>query len=150
MLTLIRGLPNTGKSTLAQSIRSNTDVRLETDQFFIHPHTREYCFDMSYLLFAHQWTRQQCKMWLNNRYNVIVSNTFTAFWEIAQYCDLLEGTNISLRIIERTVVKGDNKHNVPVQTIERMKQRWQTKEYILDAINIIYPDIVIADYEVIA
>jgi len=31
-----------------------------------------------------------------------------------------------------------------------MKQRWQTKEYILDTINIIYPDIVIADYEVIA
>ena len=83
-----------------------------------------YCFDATKLHQAHQWCFRQTEAALLNGYNVIVSNTFTTQKECQQYIDLAKNTGIDIQII---TVQGQFKtiHNVPDETMAKMKQRFQ-------------------------
>jgi tRNA uridine 5-carbamoylmethylation protein Kti12 len=121
MLVLIRGLPGSGKSTLAK-IHFRNWLHYEADMFFIES-DGEYRFDGSRIGAAHQWCQNQTESALALGMNVAVSNTFTTVKELMPYIDMASKYNHSVVIFQ---VNGNwgNVHNVPADSIQRMKNRF--------------------------
>ena len=124
-LILIRGLPGSGKSTLARSLEYDVDYykHLEADQYFISDY-HQYKFDASKLRQAHAWCLREAEDVLIRGYSAVVSNTFTTKKELKPYFELAKKYNII-----PTVILCQNNfvsiHNVPEETIEKMKKRFQ-------------------------
>lgn len=125
-LILFRGLPSSGKSTLADML---CDCFFEADQFFYDEHGN-YNWDRNMLHVAHKTCLQNTEnAILSGDVNTIgVSNTFTTEKEILPYQLLAEkyGCLFSTVIVEKRHT-GENSHNVPTQTIENMKKRFSIK-----------------------
>jgi predicted kinase len=124
-LTLIRGLPGSGKSTKAKEIQARTSGftrHLEADMYFILG--EEYIFDASKLGKAHEWCQAKTEDYLNRGFNVVVSNTFTTVKEIKPYELIAKKYNAEFKVYQMNN-SFDNIHNVPEETLKKMKARWQ-------------------------
>ena len=130
-LILIRGLPGSGKSTLAISLSKRFQAagldfqHIETDMFF--QKLDGYQFDKSKLQEAHKWTQDWCHECLDDKINVIVSNTFTRIWEMKPYIDMAKEFGAKLTVLTCEGQHG-NVHNVPPEKIQEMKARWEKYE----------------------
>jgi adenylate kinase family enzyme len=112
-LILIRGIPGSGKSTLAKQFSSH--LHYEADMYFENrPWERELLHS------AHQWCQEKTLTAIKMGYKVVVSNTFIKKWEMDFYLNLNVPTSIVLALGEFTTV-----HDVPPETIERMKQGFE-------------------------
>jgi predicted kinase len=122
-LILLRGLPGSGKSTLAKMICSQ---HVEADMFFMQD--GEYKFDATKLKEAHAWCQGRTESWMEKRYNVVVSNTFTQEWEMEAYYALAKkyGYQVHSLIVENRH-NGVNEHGVPFDKLEQMKKRFEIK-----------------------
>lgn len=118
-LVLIRGLPGSGKSTMAKAMP--THKHFEADQFFVNEDGL-YVFDASKLKEAHEQCLQRTITALTYGNDVVVSNTFTMQWEMVKYFCIPLGYD--LRIL---VATGNytNEHGVPEEAIQRMRDRWE-------------------------
>jgi predicted kinase len=133
-LFLVRGIPGSGKSTFAKHIWNEYAV-CEADKFFHNKETGEYKFDASRLKEAHEWCRNEVETRMkdhqaNPQYypEIAVSNTFTQEWEMQTYIDLANkyGYQVTTLIVENR--HGNrNVHNVPDETLDRMRQRFEVK-----------------------
>lgn len=139
-LTIIRGLPGSGKSTYAQELMNINcfyDDHFEADMFFMQ--NGEYKFDAKKLGEAHKWCYQNVYGAIFNDCNVIVSNTFTTNKEMQSYLELYNiFSNVEVDVIEvRT--QFESIHNVPTDVIEKMKARWEplSQEWIGRGVNYI-------------
>lgn len=122
-LTLIRGLPGSGKSTHARSI--DADIHYEADQFFLVGPDDDYVFDVSLIKIAHEWCFSNTVRALRRGRDVVVSNTFTQLWELNKYLELRRLIkDLEIEIIEMKTQYG-NIHNVPEETLNRMADRWE-------------------------
>lgn len=119
-LVLIRGLPWSGKSTKAQSMEGFTHI--EADMFFMD--NGEYKYDSNKIKEAHLWCQNETKKQLLNGNNVVVSNTFTRYFEMASYFKMARELNVEIQVIE-TFGKFQNVHGVPDEVINRMRERWE-------------------------
>lgn len=127
-LYLIRGLPGSGKSTFAQELKQRglVDRVFEADQYFNL--NGEYKFDPTKLAEAHRWCLNSTLSNLDVGANVAVANTFTTEKELEHYLYAAEsmGVNVVSLIVENR--QGSSSvHNVPADTISRMKQRFSVK-----------------------
>lgn len=129
-LILIRGLPGSGKSTMASRILLASHFshipmfHFESDMYFID-HRGEYVFNPEKLKDAHRWCQETVRTHLFSGNSVIVSNTFTQKWEAQPYIEMADACGAQLEI---QVAQGnfENEHGVPPETIEKMRARWET------------------------
>ena len=137
-LTLIRGLPGSGKSTVAQKLwqevwLDNLDDatvrppdRWEADDFFTHSFNHEYHFDGALIRDAHAWCYSNTLKSLRDGMDVIVSNTFTQVWEIKKYLLIQEYVpGVEIEIIE-VKTQFESIHGVPEEKIRQMSARWES------------------------
>ena len=128
-LFLLRGLPGSGKSSLAKTLSTAVSGHVEADMFFIN-HEGEYKFDGAKLKEAHEWCRKQAEDFMGpyGFDTVIVSNTFTQEWEMKPYYELAEKYGfVVFSLIVENRHGGINKHGVPDETLEKMENRFQLK-----------------------
>lgn len=128
-LFLIRGLPSSGKSTLAKTLNC---LHLEADMFFLR--NGQYCFDATKLQEAHNWCQQATMKALNSGVDVVVSNTFTRLWELDPYLKMATKFGARVHVFRTTRQYQGNLHNVPEHAIAAMKARFEdySKEDLID------------------
>lgn len=132
-LILVRGLPGSGKSTFATMLaKEHGYMHMEADMYFLNS-DNEYQFDASKLGQAHAWCLETTRMLLKRRYKVVVSNTFTRFWELEKYLKL----DTEVKILKATG-EYPNIHGVPKDTVAQMRERWED----------ISDEILIEDFEI--
>lgn len=127
-LYLIRGIPGSGKSTLASHMYNSemVDFVLEADKWFVDYNFGE--FDASKLYDAHKWCQHKALDLLSHGYSVAVSNTSTTENEVEVYKAITESMNanfVSIIVENRNNTKSI--HNVPDETIKKMKNRFSVK-----------------------
>lgn len=124
ILHIIRGLPGSGKTTIACSIVPDGN-RLEAD--FFHIRNEKYDFDRNNLGKAHDWCKLELERKMRSSITPLsVSNTFITNKEIKPYLDLAKqyGYIVQIITIENIVFKSE--HNVPKNIIEKMKNNWES------------------------
>lgn len=148
-LTIIRGLPGSGKSTMARNIAAETGaVHFEADMFFCLDHRNpphplagivpeydlelgDYKFDVNMLATAHQWCQLKTAIALATGYRVVVSNTFVKMWEVEPYMNIADRLNAQVEILTANG-RFKNVHGVPDEVLRRMEENWE---------EIVIPDI---------
>ena len=132
-LYIVRGLPGSGKSTMAHNIVGSDFLVCEADKYFMVD--GEYQFDATKLKEAHEFCRNKVETFMKDSmdndqfYNQIaVSNTFTQEWEMQPYFNLAQqyGYNVFTIVVENRH-GGVNEHGVPNEVLEKMKQRFEIK-----------------------
>lgn len=131
ILTLVRGLPGSGKSTFANYLWNEYAI-CEADKFF-YDKDGNYKFDATKLSEAHKWCREQVEIRMKDieanpqLYPVIVvSNTFTQDWEMDAYYNLAEKYGYMVfSIIVENRHGSKNIHGCPEETIKKMRERFQ-------------------------
>lgn len=123
-LMLIRGLPGSGKSTVAKLF--DKALHFEADMYFLDA-DGNYHFDASKIKNAHNWCRHSVMDAMKEGHPiVVVSNTFTQEWEMEVYYLLAE--ELGYRVISMIVEnrhEGKNIHGCPDDKIEQMKTRFE-------------------------
>ena len=118
-LTLIRGIPGSGKTTTAKKMEG---AHIEADMFF--EKNGEYCFEGGKIRDAHAWCRSQVMYHLNQNKSVVVSNSFVKIEEMKPYVELSKKYGALLQVIE-CVGNYKSVHEVPDSTIEHMRRNWE-------------------------
>lgn len=124
---IVRGISGSGKSTfsnaMAKWIQSQgySSCHFEADQFFYNE-DGDYLFDPSLLQAAHEVCFKNFQESFNDGgHVVIVSNTFTKFWEMDRYLKHADGEIIVFRMTN----EFENIHNVPDEVLRNQKARFQ-------------------------
>ena len=151
-LFLIRGLPGSGKDTLAKRLKGpglapSSVVRIHSaDDFFLkakrvhkgvfHTFNGElvYKFDPKKLPQAHKACQEDCDASLEDGYDVAICNTFSCRWELQPYLDLAkkhDATVIVMDLFDAGLTDEElaerNTHGVPVESIAAMRRRWESE-----------------------
>ena len=130
-LILIRGLPGSGKTTLAKNMSgcdSATTFHFEADQYFYKDGV--YRFNPSKLKDAHELCQYNTSLMLRsyNDVTVIVANTFTTLKEMDYYFNL-DFDRLQIIDVQK---QFKSVHGVPEETIKKMKDRWSSKQDVLN------------------
>lgn len=123
-IVLIRGLPGSGKSTIAKGTMFENFKHYEADQFFTDT-GGAYKYDSKKIKAAHDWCQRETIKALEAGYSVVISNTFTRRFEMEPYVKMSQRFRCPIRIIEATG-NWQNVHGVPDDVIERMQDRWES------------------------
>lgn len=127
ILTIIRGLPGSGKTTFAEYLaKANNAVICCADDFFVKD--GEYKWNPDKLGAAHGWCKRKCEETMKEGKDIILANTSTKESEFKPYVVLANkyGYKVFSVIVENRH-NGENIHNVPEETIVRMNDRFQVK-----------------------
>tara|TARA_B100000212_G_scaffold311684_1_gene263543 strand:+ start:115 stop:516 length:402 start_codon:yes stop_codon:yes gene_type:complete len=120
-LYIVRGLPGSGKSSLAKKL---TELVYSADDFFTNK-KGEYNFNAKLLGKAHEWCWGKVRDAMFIGANAVaVANTFTQAWEAEKYYQIAEEYGYSVFVIECQNDFG-NVHDVPQESIDAMKKRWE-------------------------
>jgi len=131
-IILMRGLPGSGKTTLARRIASEEGaVVFSTDDFWIGEDGR-YRFDPERLGEAHGWNLDRTRRMLSDGRSVVVDNCNTKGEHMAPYVELATeyGAEVEKRVAplngeELDFLFYNNGHNVPYHIIEKMREEWE-------------------------
>lgn len=147
IITIIRGISGSSKSTLASKILADNKILsdpnkpimeiFEADRWFINS-CGEYVFNASQLSNAHTWCRLSVEGFLRSNLHcvAVVSNTSTTFKEILPYAEIAKKYGALVDITEpNTEWKYNpeecykkNKHNVPLATIEKQLEKLKANQ----------------------
>ena len=148
---ILRGLPGTGKSMLAENLRQSAFKSLISHQGFAKIFSTddlfmvdgEYEFDPSKLGVNHARNLQLATDWMiGHRINergsknrdaiCIIDNTNTQHWEYEKYVEAAKENGFMVHIISVDWKQEDiplyaerNTHGVPEEAIQRMADRWE-------------------------
>lgn len=131
-LILLRGLPGSGKTTLANIIlqqpNNNPQEILSADDFF-EDENGEYNFDFTKLKEAHNYCQFRCSERMRQQKSrIVVANTFTQNWEMDEYFKMAERYNYRVHtIIVENRHGNENIHGVPKDKLQQMKKRFEIK-----------------------
>jgi predicted kinase len=134
VLYIVRGLSGSGKSSLAKEIvnpiwcsdrKSFFKDVYSADDYFTDEQGN-YNFSPEFLADAHADCFSKVELAMTKDIlKVVVANTFSQSWEAEPYFKLAKKYDYSSFVVECQNT-FDNVHEVPQETIEAMRGRWET------------------------
>lgn len=135
IMVLVRGIPGSGKSTFAKRVcENNYDLpqHCEADMYFFDKYG-EYKWSVDDVKNAHKYCQLMTEEAMLLDRHVVVSNTFIKQWELDEYIKLCEKYGYNYVVIR---MKSEYKsvHNVPEETINRMKNQMEdiSNEWVVE------------------
>lgn len=126
-LLALRGIPGSGKSSLAKSISFTNGAPIYSIDSYFEDEAGEYHFDYQKNHLAYKDCEAKTKQALELGVPfVIVDNTFTLDWELEPYIRLAKEFGYRLFVV--TVENrhgGKNTHQIPEDQIEKMKGKYK-------------------------
>lgn len=130
-LLLLRGIPGSGKTTLAHEIAEGKWPVFSADNFFesIVEGEIAYNFDATKLGEAHSECLAKTEMeMIRGTAKIIVANTFTTDREMLAYFEAAERRNYRVfSLVVENRHGNKNVHAVPDETLEKMRNRFTVK-----------------------
>ena len=131
-LILLRGLPGSGKTTLAKIIlqlRSTDEPEILSADDFFEDKEGDYNFDPTKLKEAHNYCQFRCSERMRQqKARIVVANTFTQEWEMDEYFKMAERYNYRVHtVVVENRHGNENVHGVPEDKLQQMKNRFQIK-----------------------
>jgi len=125
VLLNIRGVPGSGKSSVAQLFK--TKAICCADDYFVHD--GEYKWKSEDIGKAHEWCQRKCAKFMKKQIErIVVANTSTTERELKPYYDLARNFEYKIySIIIENRHGGVNIHGVPEATLEKMRARFNIK-----------------------
>jgi predicted kinase len=121
ILILLRGIPGSGKSTFAKLLSEHICT---ADDF--HMKDGEYKWTVERAGLAHVWCQKKCENFMKEGFTpVVVANTSVTKKELKPYYDLATEYGYTVfSIIVENRHNGENVHNVPEETLKKMKEKF--------------------------
>lgn len=133
-LILIRGLPGSGKSTVARALVADGGLVFSTDDFWIGLDGK-YRFNIEYIGDAHAWNRGRTDAaCAAGESPIVIDNTNTTREEMSPFVAIALRYGYETSIVEpatpwRTDVEECHRrcsHGVSLEIIKKMAARWET------------------------
>jgi len=125
-LWILRGLPSSGKTTLAKTLEDSLPnaIAYAADDFH-YDDEGNYNWKPENIHKAHNWCQNNIMVVMEAGVeNIIVHNTNTSEKEIKPYLDManIYGYSVTSLIIEKRHDNSNN-HNVPEEVVDKMEDR---------------------------
>ena len=147
VLTLVRGLPGSGKSAFIEEraavpgrrrggnrprpLRDLSGDVFAADDFFLDEEG-VYNFDPTLLGEAHAQCQSRTRAALENGSSAVVTNTFSQRWELEPYLALAKELGVTVFVVDLfdsgcvdEELFERNVHGVPIEGIQAMRSRWE-------------------------
>lgn len=131
-LILLRGLPGSGKTTLAKLLsENNTYPVFSVDDYFTNEVTGEYIFNFQNNHLAYKQCEALTKDAMQQAIpKIFVHNTFTMDWELEPYFKMSSQFNYNLFVVTvENYHEHKNIHEVSDEQLQKMAEKYKVKLY---------------------
>ncbi len=136
MLIIIRGLPSSGKSTLAKLLLLGGGETICSDDYMTTP-DGEYHFSRSGFVEAHRLCQQDCEALMQGAVSpIILHNNMGEAWEAEVYFKLATSYGYSTMVLNLydsglndSELCARSLHGMPQHLIQKVRQKWDIDIY---------------------
>ena len=127
-LILLRGLPGSGKTTLAKELSESGKYPVfSVDDYFTDSQTGEYKFEFEKNHLAYKQCEENTRQcMINDLDKIFIDNAFTLEWELEPYFKLASELNYKIFVVTvENRHKGKNIHDISDEQIQKMAQKYK-------------------------
>lgn len=126
-LILLRGLPGSGKTSLAHLLAEGRHPVFSVDDYFTDPATGAYHFEFSKNHLAYKNCEENTlEAMARGAEKIFVHNTFTLEWEMEPYFKM--ASELNYRVFVATIENrhgGHNDHGVNGEQLKKMAEKYK-------------------------
>ncbi|WP_396190441.1 AAA family ATPase [Flavobacterium sp.] len=124
-LYILRGVPGSGKTTIAEAMLKNrlVEAHHEQDHYFIGKDGK-YNYDRSKIQIAVKYCQECVRDSLSNGKNTVVANSFIKLWTVDKFVAIAQEYNASVVILKAT---GNfvNTFGIPENVIKNQRREYE-------------------------